>query len=316
MPVVIDEVQKQPKLLDVVHSILARQSRQFILTGSSARKLKRGTSNLLAGRAFVLHLYPFSYQELGASFDLSSALQYGLLTQVCQFDTSKDKQRYLQAYTQTYIREEVAAEQLIRDLNPFRRFLEVAAQMNGQLLNVHRLAKDVNVDDKTIINYYRILEDTLLGFFLEPFQHSFRKRLSKQHKFYFIDLGLVHALARTLTVPLRSQTSFYGDLFEQFVIVEIYKLCQYYYPDYRLSFIKTKDNLEIDLVIERPGEPILLIEIKSTTQVDASMLTPLKQVCKDLDNAQAVCLSQDPYQKVIDDIQLYPWQKGLKKLFG
>ena len=299
-PIIIDEVQKLPKLLDVVHSLIEARHQIFILTGSSARKLKRGAANLLAGRAFVYHLFPFSFLELKNTFNLIDTLQYGLLPGIFAFDNAEQKIQYLQSYAYTYLKEEVVSEQLIRTLDPFRGFLEVAAQMNGKIMNIHNIARDVGVDDKTVLNYYSILEDTLLGFFLEPFHHSFRKRLGKQAKFFFFDLGVTRALARTLTLPVLPQTSYYGELFEQMVIIEIYKLCQYFKSEYRLSFIRTKDDLEIDLVVERPGLPLLFIEIKSGSQISTEMLSALKKVHKEFPEAEAICLSQDPYTKDVD----------------
>lgn len=314
--IVIDEIQKQPKLLDSVHSLIEKYQQIFILTGSSARKLKAGAANLLAGRAFVFHLFPLSFLEMGDQFDLKTALQFGSLPQTTQLTNPVTKKKYLEAYAHTYLKEEVVSEQLVKDLNPFRRFLEVAGQMNGKVINTHRIAQDVGVDDKTVTNYFSILEDTLLGFYLEPFHHSFRKRLSKQSKFFFIDLGIARSLARLLSLEISPQTSYYGELFEQFIIVEIYKLCRYFYPDYRLSFIRTKDDAEVDLVVDRPGKPLLLIEIKSAQQIDEAMLRTLKNIHADLENSEAICLSQDPYEKIIDGIKIYPWQTGIKTYFA
>lgn len=313
--VVIDEIQKVPKLLDVVHQLLFEKRKHFILTGSSARKLKQGAANLLAGRAFVYALFPFCVTEMGATFSLEDALQFGLLPQAALMHSTQDKMRYLQAYVHIYLKEEVYAEQLVRNLAPFRRFLEVAAQMNGKIINYHRIAVDTGVDDKTVKNYYSILEDTLIGFSLEPFHHSFRKRLAQKPKFYFIDLGVARSLSRTLSATASPGTSFYGDLFESFVITEIYKLCQYAYSEYRLSFIRTKDDVEVDLVVERPGQKCLLIEIKSAAHVDASMLQPVIQMRQELEG-EAVCLSQDPVTKQFEGVLALHWLEGLKQFFA
>jgi len=315
--IVIDEVQKVPKLLDVVHSLIESSDKYFILTGSSARKLKAGGANLLAGRAFVKKLYPFSFVELGSEFNLDQALAIGMLPKVWDFKNQNDQYDFLEAYTYTYLKEEVWAEHLIHKLEPFRKFLEVAAQNNGKLVNYANISRDCGVDDKTVKTYFSILEDTWIGFMLEPYQHSFRKRLSQTPKFYFFDLGVVRTLARTHRIPLIPQTFGYGDYFEQFIIIEVYKLCQYFHPDYRLSFIRTKDDMEIDLVIERPGQPLLLIEIKSTAQIDESMLSTLKRVKKDLPEAEYCCLSNDPIPKVFENgIAAYHWPTALQTFFG
>ena len=314
--IVIDEVQKVPKLLDVVHSLIESTKKYFILTGSSARKLKAGGANLLAGRAFVKKLYPFSFIELDTQFNLDQALAMGLLPKIWDFAHPNDQYDFLESYTYTYLKEEVWAEHLVQKLEPFRKFLEVAAQSNGKLVNYANIARDCDVDDKTVKIYFNILEDTWVGFMLEPFQHSFRKRLSQTPKFYFFDVGVARTLARTHRIPLAPQTFGYGDYFEQFIMVEIYKLCQYFHPDYRLSFIRTKDDLEIDLVVERPGQALLLIEIKSATQVDEPMLSNLKRVQKDFPEAEYYCLSNDPIPKTFKNgIKAFPWQKALQQLF-
>jgi predicted AAA+ superfamily ATPase len=314
--VVLDEIQKVPKLLDVIHLLIEAKVKQyFVMTGSSARKLRRGAANLLAGRAFVYHLYPFSFLEVGNQFNLQQSLQFGMLPKLFEFKETEAKQKFLQAYANTYLKEEIAVEQLVRNLDPFRRFLEVAGQMNGKIINHHKIAQDVGVDDKTVQNYYQILEDTLLGFYLEPFHTSFRKRLKQKQKFHFIDLGIVHALTRTLNLPITPQTSYYGDVFEQFIIVEIFKLCQYFKSEYKLSYLQTKDGFEIDLVVERPGIPLLMLEIKSTKQIEERMLGNLRKIKKDFPEAEAVCLSQDKYAKDYDGIKALPWQEGIKQYF-
>lgn len=315
--VIIDEIQKVPKLLDVIHLLIESKQckKNFILTGSSARKLKLSGVNLLAGRAFVYHLYPFSYLELGAQFNLHQALLHGMLPGVFHFKTNPDKQRFLQAYTLTYLKEEIWAEQLIKNLDPFRKFLEVAAQSDGKIINYANIARDVGADDKTVKNYFSILEDTLLGFMLEPFQHSFRKRLKAAPKFYFFDVGVTRALARMLSVLPKPGTSYYGDLFESFVIVEIFKLATYYQPEYKFSFFLTGAGVEIDLIVERPNQPLLLIEIKSSSEVHTDDLRNLQQISTELGSCEAICFSNEARKKKIGGIVIYPWQQGVAHYF-
>ncbi|MGA2655447.1 MAG: AAA family ATPase, partial [Gammaproteobacteria bacterium] len=222
--IVIDEIQKLPKLLDVVHRLIEETDKYFVLTGSSARKLKYGGANLLAGRAFLYHLFPFTFIELGHHFNLHQALQWGLLPSVALAKTDELRAQTLRAYAQIYLKEEIWAEQWIRKLDPFRKFLEVSSQCNTQIINYANIANDVGVDDKTIINYFSILEDTLLGFFLEPYHTSIRKRLSEKPKFYFFDNGVARALAFSLNVPLTPKTSAYGTAFEHFIITQIMAL--------------------------------------------------------------------------------------------
>lgn len=314
--IIIDEIQKIPKLLDIVHILIEEKLPvHFIMTGSSARKLKRGGANLLAGRAFVYHLFPFSFFEMEDLFNLQNALEWGTLPTVTHYSNDDDRYQFLQAYANTYLKEEIWSEQFIKNLDPFRRFLEVAAQMNGKILNYASIARDVGVSENTVKEYFSLLEDTLVGFFLESFHHSFRKRLRTAPKFYYFDTGVMRTLARLLRIPLRDSTSVYGETFEHFIILECMKLANYYSLDYRFSYLSTKDNAEIDLVVDRPGQPHLFIEIKSNREVMPQSLKTLSQLSKDFKYCDAVCFSQDPYIKKYGDITIYPWREGLKKFF-
>lgn len=320
--IVIDEVQKVPKLLDVVHWLLEieKVEKIFVLTGSSARKLKMAGVNLLAGRAFVYYLYPFSAFELGEKFNLDDALTWGLLPKVVSFAKPEQKVKFLQAYTLTYLKEEIWAEHLVKKLEPFRRFLEVSAQCNGKVLNYAKIARDVGADEKTIKSYFSLLEDTLLGVVLEPFEHSFRKRLKSAPKFYYFDLGVARALASSLSIRPQRGTSYYGEVFEQFIIGECIKLASYYQVEYRLSYFMSAAGAEIDLVVERAGKPKLFIEIKSSQNVGEEDLESFMQLVKDFKVAdpqgcEAVCFSQDIRRKKIGEVMVYPWQEGLKYCF-
>jgi uncharacterized protein len=313
--VVIDEVQKIPRLLDVVHQLIESTNKTFIVTGSCARKLQRGGANLLAGRAFVYYLYPLTSLELGDDFELETALRFGTLPAIQRFKSDDEKIRFLQAYSQSYLREEIWVEQFIRKLEPFRRFLEFSAQSNGEIINFKGMSRDVGVDDKTIKQYYSILEDTLIGFFLEAYQHSFRKRLSQKPKFYYFDTGVARALSRMLSVPLTPSTHAYGNAFEHFVIVECLRLANYYCPEYRFSYLRTKDGAEIDLVAERPGKKILLIKIKGSKNVSKDDLNTFSQLVNDFGECEAICLSNDKNTKKYEAFTVYPWQVGIQKYF-
>lgn len=313
--IVIDEIQKIPKLLDLVHHLIETTDKIFILTGSSARKLKRGGANLLAGRAFVYNLHTFTSLELGQDLDLRATLEWGMLPKIHSLKSKESKTDYLQAYAHTYLKEEIWAEQFVKNLDPFRKFLEVAAQVNGKIINFSNIAKDVGVEDETVKRYYSILEDTLIGFFLEPYKSSFRKRLSQKPKFYFFDSGVVKALSKTLSVNLVEGTYAFGNAFEHHLILECFKLTDYYQREYKLSYIKTHGDVEIDLVIERPAKPLLLIEIKSNTQVTPESLSNFIKLSRDIKNSEAICLSRDTYPKQIEHVRVMPWQEGLKEIF-
>ena len=313
--IIIDEIQKVPELLNVVQRLMKDKDRFYIMSGSSARKLKREGVNLLAGRAFVYHLYPLSYVELGSQFNLEQALQWGTLPEILNCHTDDDKKTFLMSYSHTYLKEEIVAEQFVRDLVPFRRFLEVAAQCNGQIINYANLARDIHVDDKTVKSYFSLLEDTLIGYMLEPYHGSLRKRAHQKPKFYFFDTGVVRALARHLTIPLLPSTSAYGYAFEHFIINECIRLCSYMKKDYQFSYLRTVTDMEIDLIIDRPGQSTLLIEIKSTCEVTEPMLKSLKTLKNEFTHAESMCLSNDPYAKKFDDILVLPWRQGLDKIF-
>ena len=314
--VLIDEVQKIPKLLDIVHLLIEETDKKFVLTGSSARKLRYGGANLLAGRAFVYHLFPFSFLEIPEQFKLSKQLCFGSQPRILSCKTDTEKTKYLRSYTSSYLKEEISAEQVVKKFLPFRRFLEVAAQRNGKIINYANIARDTGIADTTVREYFFILEDTLVGFFLEPFKSSFRARLGQKPKFYFFDTGVVRALSRNLSVSLQPKTSAYGEAFEHFIILEATRLASYFYPEFQFSYIRTKDDAKIDLVVERPGLPLLCIEIKSSTHVMQEDLRVLSSLVSDLNPCEAVCLSDVPVAKRYGDILVLPWREGLQRYFA
>lgn len=313
--IVIDEIQKAPKLLDVVHDLIESTDKHFIMTGSSARKLKGNGANLLAGRAFVNSLHPFSYFEIEDRFNLMDSLQWGMLPKIFEYPDHELKTRYLQTYAHTYLKEEIWEEHFVKNLEPFRRFLEVAAQMNGRIINYSNIAKDVGMDDKTVKSYYAILEDTLIGFYLEGFEHSFRKRLSTKPKFYFFDIGITRALSRMLSIPLVQSTAGYGEAFEHFVILECIKLRDAYHSDFKFSYLKTKDDVEVDLVVERPGELPLFVEIKSSTHITAESISSFIHLTRDFGKCESICICDESIEKMIEHVRVIPWKLALKKYF-
>lgn len=312
--IIIDEVQKVPSLLDIVHQLIESRSQKFILSGSSARKLKRGGANLLAGRAFMYNLFPLTSYEIGESFIVNEALTWGTLPKIYNLNENDDKVEYLRAYANTYVREEILQEQIIRNLAPFQRFLQVAAQMDTKILNFAHIARDTGTTIPTVQSYFQILEDTLLGFSLPAFNESIRKRQKSSPKFYFFDNGVKRALAEELTVEVRPQTSQYGYAFEQLVINEIYRLQNYLRKDYRLSYLLTEADVEIDLIIERPGEKRVAIEIKSTIEIRKQDLKNLITLGKDIPNCELFCFSQDRTPKLIEGIRCVYWIDGLKEI--
>lgn len=314
--VVIDEIQKFPKLLDVVHSQIQKRKRQFILTGSSSRRLKQQGSNFLAGRAWVYNLYPFTTFELGQKFDLKKVLEWGSLPDAILSIDVLEAKEYLNAYVGTYLQKEIQQEQWVKNLAPFRKFLAVAAQMNGQIINKSKIAVDVGVDDVTVANYFEILEDTLLGFLLPAYHNSVRKAQKQAPKFYFIDPGIKRALDKTLTVSLLPQTTAWGDAFEHWIILELIKNVSYLRLDWSFSYLRTKEDVEIDLIIERPGQKKLLLEIKSKDRVTEADAKSLETLGVDLDSkAEKWILSNDKLEQKFGSTRALYWESGLRELF-
>ena len=313
--IIVDEIQKIPRLLDVAHQQIQTNKRQFIFTGSSSRRLKQKGTNLLAGRAWVYHLYPFTSFELGKKFHLKKALEWGALPEAALAENTESAKEYLKAYTGTYLEKEIQQEQWIRKLQPFRRFLSIAAQMNGKIINNSKIAKDIGVDDVTVARYFEILEDTLLGFMLPAFHQSIRKSQRKSPKFYFIDTGIKRALSETLTVELLPQTKAFGDAFEHWVILEIIKTADYRRLDWRYSYLRTKNGVEIDLIIQSP-QKLLLIEIKSKTLVKPEDASSLERIGKDLSSkAEKWLISNDPLERQFNTVRALHWGKAMKELF-
>ncbi len=311
--VIVDEIQKLPKLLDYVHALIEEKKLQFILTGSSARRLKQKGTNLLAGRALVRELYPFSTFELQGHFDLTKALQRGGLPESYLASSDEESNDYLRSYTLTYLEKEIQQEQWVRKLEPFRRFLMIAAQMNGKIINRSIIARDLGVDDMTVESYFEILEDTYIGFRLPAFHRSPRKQMKQSPKFYLIDPGLKRSLERTTRVPLLPQTSAFGDAFEHWVILEFLKLSKYLALDWELFYAQTKEGAEIDLVITRPGQPLLLVEIKSkevVTKEDAKTLETLGNEYQEA--TEKWLLSRDPVSQEFGSTQAMHWLDALK----
>ncbi len=311
---IIDEVQKIPKLLDIVHHLIETKKIKFALTGSSARKLKRGSANLLAGRAFAFELFPLTHLELKNDFDLHRYLTYGGLPTLTDFSKDTDVHNYLKTYISTYLKEEIQAEQIVRKLKPFRLFLDVAAQMNAKIVNYSKIAQDVGADTKSVQNYFEILKDTHIGILLNAHDNSLRKRQKQNPKFYYFDTGVGRSLNRRLNLPLKKGTFEYGDLFEQFLILEMHRLNSYFSLDYQFSYLQTNNNLEIDVIVERPGMSTAFVEIKSSDKILEQDLSSLKSFRRDFPKNDYFCLSNDPDSRTQNGIEILNWKKGLEEL--
>lgn len=310
----IDEIQKIPPLLNHVHRMIENQKQKFILTGSSARKLKVVGANLLAGRAFLNYLYPLTHLEWNDSLSLDEVLHWGSLPKIIHL-SSDERASYLRTYVSLYIKEEVLQEHFVKNLEPFRAFLEIAAQCNGKIINYSNIARDVQIDDKTVKNYYSILEDTLLGFYLPAYHKSVRKGQAEHPKFYFFDLGIKRAIERSLQDRFSPGSYTYGDHFEHLVVLEVYRLNIYWNTDFKLSFFRTKEGKEIDLILTRARKTIA-VEIKSKASISEEEIKSLSLLASQLKATEVYYLSNDPISTVLHGVHCQPWQLGIQNILN
>lgn len=307
--VIVDEVQRVPALLDYVQKGIEEIGLRFILSGSSARKLRRGSANLLGGRALDLRLYPLTNIEVGKGFDLNMALSYGALPHVVTTlieGKIEDVRRQLKAYCTVYIKEEVQAEALTRNVSAFQRFLSVAAQMNGETIEFASVARDSSVPMSTVKEYFSILEDTLLGDFLWPWDRSERKKA--RPKFYFFDCGVVRALQNRLVDPPTPREK--GFLFETFFYNELKRLRDYHEKPYELSFWREGKH-EIDILVSGPRGPIMAFECKTSTDTVSDQTRAA--FSKRFPNLPLFVASfKDEHTRKLDNgVVILPWRQAL-----
>jgi predicted AAA+ superfamily ATPase len=305
--VFVDEIQKVPALLDEVHGLIEQHKGrlQFLLTGSSARKLKRSGVNLLAGRAVTLRLHPISWLE--DELPLAQVLRLGSLPGVI-YDNDIPE-RTLRSYVETYLKEEIQQEALVRRLDAFAKFLEIAAQYHGDVINMSRIADSAGVSSHTIREYFDILEDTLLGWRVPGWSASARKQLRTAPKFYFFDNGVCNALRGELGIEMRAQTARYGNLFEAWVVQEIMRALSYLDLDLKVSYWQTSSGLEVDVVFSRgAGQPLAAMEIKSSTKPTSQDLRGLQAFAEEHPKARRWCLCQTPRPYEMDGVDVVPWR--------
>lgn len=271
--VIVDEIQRMPQLLNEVHRLIESSHRHFILTGSSARKLRAKGINLLGGRAGKMLLHPFVPEELGEDFNLNQALHYGLLPIVW---SSTNRSKKLRNYMEAYLTEEIKAEALVRNLPAFARFLEVAALYHGQVVNMSAVARDSENKTHHIRNFFSILEDTMLGFFLPAYQAKLRVKERKSNKFYLIDPGLARALKKNFgPVSVEEKGSLFEGLIAQ--ILRAYKdYCNLYEDIYYWSSSEAKKT-EVDFLLKK-GKELIAIEVKAKAQVSSQDYRGLKAI--------------------------------------
>lgn len=304
--VVIDEIQKLPILLDEVHRLIEKKRFRFLLTGSSARKLRRGKVNLLGGRAWTTHLFPLTWNEMN-DFQLDRYLRYGGLPHVV---CSQFPEEELDAYVQTYLKEEILVEGLIRKIPPFSRFLKTAALSNGQQLNFTQIGSDAQVSPSTIREYYSILEDTLVGFLLESWTFSKKRKAVQTAKFYFFDPGVTHAIAGTKTIDRNS--NLYGSSFEQFLAMELRAYLSYRRCKDSLTFWRSTHGAEVDFLI---GDHTA-VEVKASSKISSHLLKGLKALQEERIIKKFYLVSQDPIESKSEGISCLHWETFLKNLWN
>lgn len=307
--IVIDEIQKAPALLDEVHRLIEERHWTFLLTGSSARKLKRGQANMLGGRARTAELFPMTWSEL-EDFDLDRYLRFGGLPPVI---LSEDPQEDLYAYVTTYLKEEIQEEGLIKKLPPFSRFLQTAALANGQMLNFAKIGNDCGVPPATVREYYHLLIDTLVGDWLQPWTQSKSRKAIRTAKFYFFDLGVAHTLAENNHLDRNSQL--YGTSFEQFIWMELRAYLSYRRKHTPLCYWRSVHDQEVDFVVD----DTVAIEVKASRKTSDRDLRSIRALAEEKKIKTFYLISQDPTPwstKVLDaQMHALPWDHFLEALW-
>ena len=305
--VAIDEIQKLPTILDEVHRLIAGKGMRFVLTGSSARKLRRGAANLLAGRAWETRLFPLTWAEI-PNFDLVKYLNCGGLPQVYNSDEPVEE---LRSYADLYLREEVQAEALTRNISAFARFLDVIGLANGEEINYQSLASDCGVSPGTLQNYIQILDDTLIGFSLPGYTRTRKRKAIARAKHYRFDVGIAGAIARRGSIE--QQSELFGKAFEHFLLQEIRAYLSYARLDLPMCYWRSLAQHEVDLVL---GDE-LAIEIKSTNLVQDKHLRGLRALKQESVPKRHIVISLDPTRRrTADGIEIWPWAALLAELWG
>ncbi|MXZ37789.1 MAG: ATP-binding protein [Holophagales bacterium] len=310
LPILIDEVQKAPALLDEVHRLIEAERLSFVLCGSSARKLKRGSANLLGGRAWRFALHPLTWCEI-PGFDLLAALNRGLVPE--HYDSAHHR-RALAGYVDDYLKEEVFDEGLTRNAPAFSRFFEALAFCNGEMLNYSNVARDCGVSSKTVKEYFQILVDTLLGVLVEPFsRRPSRSVIVAAPKFYLFDVGVAnHIAGRRIE---RASGPDFGRALEHFVLMELLAYRSYRERDFPIRFWRTRSGRECDFVLGRDGSTA--IEVKGGSRVRRADLKGLRAFVEEHRPRTAIVVcNEDAVKRTADGIWIVPWERFLERLWG
>jgi predicted AAA+ superfamily ATPase len=306
--IVIDEVQRIPELLNEVHDLIESARWRFILTGSSARKLRRDGVNLLAGRALTYHLYPLTVAEQKVAFNITDSLRFGHLP--ARF-SEEDPGRYLKDYVQTYLREEVMQEGLTRNIGIFSRFLEAASFSQASVLNVTSVARETHIERSVAENFFSILEDLLIAIRIPVFSKRARRELIVHNKFFYFDTGVFRAIRPV--GPLDSPAEAEGAALETLVLQELRAVNDYGEHGYQIFFWRTKNGLEVDFVLYGP-KGLLAIEVKRSATLQPSDLRGLREFRKDYKAAVCYVFHGGNVPQYFEDMTALPLTKALVDL--
>jgi predicted AAA+ superfamily ATPase len=307
-PIILDEVQKVPAILDEVHWLVENKGLRFILCGSSARKLKRGKANLLGGRAWRYEMFPFVSAEL-KRLDLLQALNRGLIPSHYATD---QYQKSLSGYVRDYLKEEVFDEGLTRNVPAFARFFDAMGFSHGELINFANIARDSGVDAKTVREYYQILVDTLLGRFVEPFKkHPSRQIITRAPKFYLFDVGVAGQIVKRRIDEERGEA--FGRALEHFIFMELAAHASYRELHYDIRFWRTKSGQEVDFVL---GDGEIAVEVKGSARLDNKGLRSIAAFADEYAPKNAIVVCNEREERRVDKIRVMPWRSFLAELWG
>ncbi|MBI5123637.1 ATP-binding protein [Candidatus Roizmanbacteria bacterium] len=306
--IIIDEIQRIPELLNEVHRLIENQHLKFILTGSSARKLRKKGHNLLGGRALTFFMHPLTAEELKDDFKVENLLLFGSLPSIYQ---EPDKKKYLRGYVTAYLEEEIKQEGLTRNLGAFSRFLEIASYSQGSVLNISEVAREAAIERKVIENYFSILEDLLIGYRIYPFSKRAKRRLITHPKFYFFDVGIYRTIRPT--GPLDMPEMIDGVALETLLFQELLAANDYYDLGYKIYYYRTTDGAEVDFVLY--GEKgIKAFEVKRAGRINSSMFRGLKKFLKDYPSAKTYFLYGGSRTMREGEIEIIPLKEAIKNL--
>ncbi|MEW6096664.1 MAG: DUF4143 domain-containing protein [bacterium] len=308
-PIILDEVQKIPQILDEVHWLIENKGLRFVLCGSSARKLRRGQANLLGGRAWRYELFPLTSCEI-KELDLLRALNHGLIP-IHYLQNDQECKKSLEAYVHDYLREEILAEGLTRNISAFSRFFDAFGYSHGELTNYANISRECGVDAKTVKEYHQILVDTLLATRIEPFKKKqSRQVITKSSKYYLFDVGVAGYLTKRHLGELKGAE--FGKAFEHFILMEIVAYRSYSGKNFPINFWRTKSGLEVDFILAG-GE--VAIEIKSGAHIDKKDIQGLSAFSSEILSNRYIVVCNEKEKRLHGKIEIFPWKIFLEQLW-